>query len=189
MSRMRAKDTWNMVELIPVYSKLHVQKAIVEVADQINIDGFIAPAMLIVVLNGGAYFFDKIKKFIKTDFQTDFIQAKSYHGTRSNGNINILKDLSGNIDGKDCLVIDDILDSGATSFYLNKLLEKRNPARIRYAYLVVRKNATKYNVAIDYQAFNLKGDDFIVGCGMDLDGSYRELDGIYKISNYETVTQ
>jgi len=174
-----------MVELTPVYSKLQVQRVIVKVADQINMDGFIAPA----VLNGGAYFFDKIKKFIKADFQTDSIQAKSYHGTKSNGNINILKDLSGNIDGKDCLVIDDILDSGATSFYLNRLLMAGNPARIRYAYLVVRENAAKYDVAVDYQAFSLKGDDFIVGCGMDLDGSYRELDGIYKISNYATAAQ
>lgn len=189
MSRMQAEHTRNMVELTPVYSKLQVQKTIVEVANKINRDGFIAPAMLIAVLNGGAYFFDKIKRLIKTDFQTDSIQVKSYQGTKSSGDINILKDISGNIDGKDCLVIDDILDSGATSFYLNKLLEKRNPARIRYAYLVVRENAAKYDVAIDYQAFGLKGNDFIVGCGMDLDGSYRELDGIYKISNYKTAAQ
>lgn len=183
MSQMQAKHTRNMVELTPVYSKFQVQKIIVEVADKINMDGFIAPAVLIAVLNGGAYFFDKIKRLIKTDFQTDSIQVKSYQGTKSNGNINILKDLSGNIDGKDCLVIDDILDSGATSFYLNKLLEKKNPARIRYAYLVVRENAAKYDVTIDYQAFSLKGNAFLVGCGMDLDGSYRELDEIYKISN------
>jgi len=173
-----------MVRLLPVYSSTQVQTAIAEVAEKINHEGFVAPAVIIAVLNGGIYFFDRIVKRIEHKFVTDSIRAKSYTGTKSSGNITVLKDLDSDIEGKDCLVVDDILDSGATSFYLNRLLAKRNPARIRYAYLVVREMAAKYDVRVDFKALSIKGDKFIVGCGMDYNEKYRELDGIYEIKRF-----
>ena len=170
-----------MVELLPIYDRHQVQKAIIEVADEINRNGFVAPAVIIVVLLGGSYFFEKVARLIKSKFDTDSIRLKSYSGTKSSGSTEIMQDLSNDIEGKDCLVVDDILDSGATSFHLNRLLKGRNPARIRYAYLVVRENAAKYNVKADYKAFSIKGDKFIVGCGMDYNEKYRELDMICEI--------
>jgi len=170
-----------MVELLPVYDKIQVQKAIAEVADQINNDGFIYPSVVIVVLLGGLYFFKKVTKLIKGKFETGSIRLKSYDGTKSSGGIKIIQDLSNDITGKDCLVVDDILDSGATSFYLHRLLKKRNPARLRYAYLVVKEGRVKYNIKADYKALFMKRDKFIVGCGMDYNEKYRELDAIYEI--------
>ncbi len=172
-----------MVELLPIYGKIQVQKAIAKVAAQINNDGFIYPSTVIVVLLGGLYFFNKVTRLIKGKFKTDSIRLKSYIGTKNSGNIEIIQDLSNDIAGRDCLVVDDILDSGATSFYLNRLLKKRNPARLRYAYLVVRENKVKYNIKVDYKALSIKKDKFIVGCGMDYNENYRELDAIYEIKD------
>ncbi len=171
-----------MVKLQPVYSKIQVEKAVIEVARRINVDGFIAPAVIIVVLLGGLYFFKKVTKLIKGEFETDAIRLKSYFGAKTSGSVEIIQDLSNDIAGMDCLVVDDILDSGATSFYLNNLLKNRYPARIRYAYLMVRENAAKYDVVADYKAFTLKGDKFIVGCGMDYNEKYRKLDSICEIT-------
>ena len=116
----------------------------------------------------------------------DFMAVSSYgSGTVSSGQVKIVKDLSEPIEGKDILVVEDILDSGNTLSYLFKLLEARHPASIRLCTLLDKPERRTKPVAVQYTGFTIP-DEFVVGYGLDYDEKYRNLPyiGVLKPSVY-----
>ena len=105
----------------------------------------------------------------------DFMAVSSYGaGTTSSGQVKITKDLSESIEGKDVIVVEDILDSGNTLSYLLKLLQARHPASIRLCTLLDKPSRRTKPIAADYVGFEVP-DEFVVGYGLDYDELYRNL--------------
>ena len=114
-------------------------------------------------------------KRITVPVTIDFMSVSSYgSGTKSSGKINIKKDLDESIEGKDVIVVEDIIDSGRTLSRLVPLLKERKPASIEVATLLDKPDRREYEVDVKYTCFTIP-DEFVVGYGLDYDQKYRDL--------------
>ena len=130
---------------------------------------------LICVLKGGVFFMCELAKRITVPVTMDFMSVSSYgDGTASSGVVKIAKDLDETLEGKDVLIVEDIIDSGRTLSYLIEILKKRNPASIRLCTLLDKPERRVTDVKVDYVAFNIP-DEFVVGYGLDYAQKYRNL--------------
>ncbi len=131
---------------------------------------------LICVLKGGAPFMCELAKRITCNVSMDFMSVSSYgSGTDSSGVVKIVKDLDEALEGKDVIVVEDIIDSGRTLSHLLEIFKKRNPASIRLCTLLDKpERRVVDNVKVDYVGFNIP-DEFVVGYGLDYDQKYRNL--------------
>ena len=146
-----------------------------ELAQQINRDLAGKEPVLISVLRGSFIFMADLVRAIELPCRVDFMAVSSYgSGTTSSGQVKITKDLSESIEGRDVLVVEDILDSGNTLSYLLKLLEARHPASIRLCTLLDKPERRTKPVAVQYTGFTIP-DEFVVGYGLDYDEKYRNL--------------
>ena len=104
----------------------------------------------------------------------DFIQVRSYAGTESSGNIQLVHDLSMDIEGKDVLLFEDVVDTGRTLRRMMEILSARRPRSLRIAALMKKKLPENADLPVDYLGFTI-GAEFVVGYGLDLDEKYRNL--------------
>jgi hypoxanthine phosphoribosyltransferase len=142
--------------------------------------------LLISVLRGSFIFMADLVRQITLPCTVDFMAVSSYgKSTVSSGAVQITKDLSEDIVGKDLIIVEDILDSGNTLHYLMKTLTARNPASIRLCTLLDKPDRRKVPVHVDYRGFEIP-DEFVVGYGLDYAERYRNLPyiGILKPSVY-----
>lgn len=130
--------------------------------------------VLICVLKGAIYFFSDLTKKIKRDVILDFMKVSSYSGTESTGIINIKTDLSVDIQGKDVIIVEDIIDTGLTLVKLKEYLNSKNPNSIKVAVLLDKKERRTQNISPDYTCFTIE-DKFVIGYGLDYDEKYRNL--------------
>lgn len=146
-----------------------------EIAAQIDRDYAGKQPLLVSVLRGSFVFMADLVRRITLPCTVDFMAVSSYgSGTTSSGQVKIVKDLSEQIEGKDVIVVEDILDSGNTLSYLLKLLEARHPASIRLCTLLDKPERRTKPVAVQYSGFTIP-DEFVVGYGLDYDEKYRNL--------------
>lgn len=130
---------------------------------------------LICVLKGGAFFMCELAKRITTDVSMDFMSVSSYgSGTVSSGTIKIIKDLDESIEGKNVIIVEDIIDSGRTLKALTDMLMQRKPASIEVCTLLDKPERRMVDVDVAYTCFNIP-DEFVVGYGLDYDQKYRNL--------------
>ena len=158
-----------------------------ELAKQIDRDYAGREPILISVLRGSFVFMADLVRSITLPCTLDFMAVSSYGaGTTSSGQVKITKDLSESIEGKDVIVVEDILDSGNTLSYLLKLLQARHPASIRLCTLLDKPSRRTKPVEADYTGFSVD-DLFVVGYGLDFAEKYRNLPyiGILKPCVYE----
>lgn len=155
-------------------SKEEIDKKISELALQISKDYEGKSIELICVLKGAAIFAVELAMKIKTNVRLEFIEISSYSGMESTGKIKINKDITSNIEGKDVLIVEDIIDTGRTLSYLKEYLLSKNPKTLKICTLVDKKERRIVDVLTDYNGFVIE-DKFIVGHGFDLDGDYRNL--------------
>lgn len=165
-----------MAETIKVMiSEEDVEKRIQELGKQISEAYAGKQVHLICVLKGGVFFMCELAKRITVPVSMDFMSVSSYgDGTSSSGVVKIAKDLDEPLEGKDVLVVEDIIDSGRTLSYLIEILKKRNPASIRLCTLLDKPERRVTDVKVDYVAFNIP-DEFVVGYGLDYAQKYRNL--------------
>lgn len=165
-----------MAETIKVMiSEEDVDKRIQELGKQISEAYAGKQVHLICVLKGGVFFMCELAKRITVPVSMDFMSVSSYgDGTSSSGVVKIAKDLDESLEGKDVLVVEDIIDSGRTLSYLIEILKKRNPASIRLCTLLDKPERRVTDVKVDYVAFNIP-DEFVVGYGLDYAQKYRNL--------------
>lgn len=152
-----------------------VVNRIKEMGEQISKDYAGKEVHLICVLRGGSFFMCELAKRITVPVSLDFMSVSSYGGgTSSSGIIKIVKDLDDSLEGKDVIVIEDIIDSGRTLSHLMELLGKRNPKSLKLCTLLDKPDRRVVDVHVDYTGFSIP-DEFVVGYGLDYDQRYRNL--------------
>ena len=173
-------------------SEEEVDARIQEVADVINKDYEGKDVHMICVLKGGVFFMCELAKRITRPVTLDFMSVSSYgDDTKSSGVVKIVKDLDQPLEGKDVLIVEDIIDSGRTLSYLIEILGKRNPASIRLCTLLDKpERRVKKQVKVDYSGFVIP-DEFVVGYGLDYDQRYRNLPyiGVVEFSEEEETVE
>ena len=156
-------------------SEDELSKRIAELGEQINADYEGKEVTLICILKGSIFFTCELAKRISVPVTIDFIQASSYgSGTSSSGVVKIKKDLDESIEGKNVIIIEDIIDSGNTLSRLLPLLKERNPESLEVCTLLDKPERREVEVDVKYNGFNIP-DEFVVGYGLDYDPKYRNL--------------
>ena len=130
---------------------------------------------LICILKGSVFFVCELAKRITLPVTIDFMQVSSYgNATSSSGIVRIKKDLDDSMEGKEVIIVEDIIDSGRTLHYLIPVLKQRNPESIRLCALLNKPDRREVDVQIDYLGFDIP-DEFVVGYGLDYAQKYRNL--------------
>jgi hypoxanthine phosphoribosyltransferase len=130
--------------------------------------------ILVGVLQGAFLFMADLVRATPIDLTTDFIGVASYAGAQSSGHVRIVSDLSMSIEGRDVVVVEDIVDTGLTLTYLKRTLEARHPRSLKVCVLVDKIERRKVDVGLDYVGFTIP-NVFVVGYGFDHEGLYRNL--------------
>ena len=156
-------------------SEEKVDARIVELAQQISADYAGKELHLVVILKGSVFFACELAKRITVPVTMDFMAVSSYgNGMVSAGDITVKKELDEDIEGKDILIVEDIVDSGNTLYHLKKLLLGRNPASLKIITLLDKPDRRVAEVTTDYCGFEIP-DEFVVGYGLDYAQKYRNL--------------
>ena len=175
-----------MAEHIKVLvSEEEVDKRIRELGEQISKDYAGKEVHMICVLKGGVFFMCELAKRITVPVSMDFMSVSSYgDDTKSSGVVRIAKDLDEPLEGKDVLIVEDIIDSGRTLSYLMKVLQERKPASMRLCTLLDKPDRRVKMVDVDYTVFNIP-DEFVVGYGLDYAQKYRNIPFIGVVEGVE----
>ena len=155
-------------------SETKIEKRLDELAKQIMKDYGDEDLLFIGVLKGAAIFMVELAKRIKNNVEFEFIQARSYEGTESTGKVEITQDLTGKIDGKNVIIIEDIIDTGRTLEYLMRYLTFHNPKSIKLCTLLSKPSRRVVELQVDYIGFSIP-DEFVIGYGLDYNQKYRNL--------------
>ena len=160
-------------EILIDADRLH--ERIAELGEEISADYAGRDLLLIGVLKGAVFFMADLMRRLTVPCEIDFMAISSYAGaTESSGVVRILKDLDINIEGRDVLVVEDIIDSGLTLSYLMRNLESREPASLEICALLTKPARREIDVAVRYVGFEIP-NSFVVGYGLDFDERYRNL--------------
>ncbi len=151
-----------------------LQARVAEMAAQIRAD-YPYNLHIIAVLKGAFMFMSDLVRFMDGSVSMDFMAVSSYaKGTTSSGEVRLMKDLDTTLDGKDVLIVEDIVDTGLTLTYLQDILRARNPRTLRTACLLSKPSRRKVDVTVEYVGFTID-DHFVVGYGLDYAEQYRNL--------------
>ena len=152
-----------------------VDARITEIGAQISKDYAGKTVHLVCVLKGGSFFMCELAKRITVPVSIDFMSVSSYGGgTSSSGVVRIVKDLDEPLEGRDVIVVEDIVDSGRTLSYLMAMLKERGPRSLRLCTLLDKPDRRVVDVKVDYTGYQIP-DKFVVGYGLDYDQKYRNL--------------
>ena len=155
-------------------SQEQIQKRVAELASEIRRD-FPDDLHLVAVLKGAFIFLSDLVRHMTGRVSLDFMALSSYaKGTTSSGEVRLLKDLDTTLDGKNVVIIEDIVDTGLTLMYLQDILRARNPRTLRTACLLSKPSRRQVDVKIEYVGFTIE-DCFVVGYGLDYAEQYRNL--------------
>ena len=170
-----------------LFSEEQIENKVKEIAEQITKEYAGKKPLMVAILKGSVMFFADLIRRIETDLEIDFMAISSYgSGSRSSGEVKMIKDLDKRIEGRDIIIVEDIVDSGYSMKYLKNLLSARNPASIKICTLLDKPSRRQTDVQADYKGFEVE-NEFVIGYGLDYDGLYRNLPfvGILKRSVYE----
>lgn len=132
------------------------------------------PITAVCVLKGSVLFAADLVRAIPGDVRLEFLGVSSYEGTESTGHVRITHDLRSSIQGQNCLIIEDIVDTGLTLHYMLAQLRAREPSLLRVATLLDKPSRRTVDVSADFIGFEIP-DAFVVGYGLDLDERFRNL--------------
>lgn len=158
----------------PLISADDIQARIHELAASIRRDAPDATLHFIGVLKGSVFFMTDLLRAMSGPVTMDFIAVSSYAGTKTTGEVRMLKDVDRGLQDRDVIIVEDIVDTGLTLHYLQDLLRARGPKSLRSACLLSKPSRRKIDVPVDYIGFEID-DQFVVGYGLDYDEHYRHL--------------
>lgn len=176
MEKITVKD----LEFEQSISSNKIQESIKAIADQINKDYDGEEILFIGILNGSFMFAADLLKSITRPCKISFLKMASYHGTSSTGTVKELIGLNEDLEGKNIIIAEDIVDSGLTLQMILKQFSSHNPKSLKIASLLYKPEACKVDLTIDYIGLEIP-NDFIVGYGLDYDGYGRNLPNIYTL--------
>ena len=157
-----------------LYSEEEIKEKVKELGERIREDYKGKNLLLLGILKGCVPFMADIMRSIDLDLEYDFMDVSSYQGTRSMGEVRILKDISTNIVDKDILIVEDIIDTGVTLSYLTKLLRSRGAKSVEIVTMLSKPSRRKVDLAVKYNGYEID-DHFVIGYGMDYNERFRGL--------------
>jgi hypoxanthine phosphoribosyltransferase len=161
-----------------LYSRQQIADRVAELGAEITRDLKGEPLIMVGVLKGAALFLADLARAVQADTTFDFIAVSSYgKGQRSSGAVKLIKDLDHPIEGKNVLIVEDILDTGITLTYLRKILQEHHPKSLRIAALLDKPSRRMEKIEADYVGFSIP-NLFVIGYGMDYAERYRNLPDI-----------
>jgi hypoxanthine phosphoribosyltransferase len=165
-----------------LYSRQQIAERVAEMGAQITRDVNGEKLVMVGVLKGAAPFLADLARAVQADATFDFVATSSYgQGQRSSGAVKLIKDLDHPIEGKDVLMVEDILDTGLTLSYLRKLFMQQRPKSLRIAVLLDKPSRRIEKIEADYVGFSIP-NLFVIGYGMDYAERYRNLPDICIMS-------
>ena len=166
-----------------MYSRRAIENKVTHLGRVISEEYYGKQLVIIEVLNGASTFVSDLIRCIDLPLELDTISVSSYKGTESTGTITLLKDIRCSIEGKEVLIVDDILDTGLTLEWISNYLENYNPKSIQVAACLKKKKDNQKKVDCKYFCFECE-DEFVVGYGLDYNGLYRNLPHIAILPNH-----
>jgi len=169
-------------EFIPYLTEEQIQARITELGKQITNDYQGSIPVFIGVLNGSFLFMSDLIKNVDHDCEIDFFKLSSYGDQKiSSGKVKMLKELNCDVDGRDIIIVEDIVDSGLSIKYIEDIFAEHNPKSMKVITLLRKPESIKYNVKIDYIGFDI-ASRFVIGYGLDYAQKFRNLRSIYVLS-------
>jgi hypoxanthine phosphoribosyltransferase len=163
-------------------SEKTIQSRIKELADAISKDYEGKVPVFIGVLNGSFIFMSDLVKNVGIDCEIDFFKLSSYGDEKiSSGNVKLIKELNCDVNGRDLLIVEDIVDSGLSIKFIEELINQHHPTSMKVVSLLVKPNSLRYDVKIDYIGFDIPSQ-YVIGYGLDYAQKYRNLRSIYMLS-------
>jgi hypoxanthine phosphoribosyltransferase len=166
---------------IPFITEEQILKRTKELAKQISEDYKGKIPVFIGVLNGAFLFLSDLIKNVSIDCEVDFFKLSSYGDEKiSSGKVKMLKELNCDVNGRDLIIVEDIVDSGLSIKFIEELISNFTPASMRVVSLLIKPNSLRYNVKIDYIGFEIPSK-YVIGYGLDIAQKYRNLSSIYVL--------
>ena len=151
-----------------------IKSRVKELATKIESDFNGEEVILVAILKGSVFFATELAKAMTTPVVMDFIKVSSYNGTESTGKISFKLDLSENVENKNVIIVEDIVDTGRTLNYLKEHINSKHPKSLKIFYLIDKKELIVLELNPDYVGFDIP-DKFVIGYGLDYDEKYRNL--------------
>ena len=177
MTTIKIKD----LTFKPFIVEAELEALIKKVANQINQEYFEKEPLFLSVLNGSFMFMGDLMKSINIDCLVSFVKLASYEGAESKGTVNQLIGLNESLEGRDVIIVEDIVDTGNTLEKLHQIIQQKNPKSIKIVTLLYKPEAYKKEFIIDFVAKEIP-NNFVVGYGLDYDGYGRNLPSIYVLN-------
>ncbi len=171
---------------VPYISEGEIQEKVKELAGKLNDDYKGKRPLFISVLNGSFMFTADLFKYLKIEAEVCFIKLASYKGTKSSGQILTAIGLDTDINNREIVILEDIIDTGKTMTEFLRQINHQQPISLKIAVLLHKPTATAYPLTIDYTCFSIP-DKFVVGYGLDYDGLGRNLSQLYQLSDGDEV--
>lgn len=157
-----------------------IQARVKELGEQITKDYAGKEPVIICMLKGAVYFFADLTKNIKLPLMIDFARLSSYRNGTSSGKMELISDITAKIEGRDVILVEDIVDSGKTLSYFIKLLREKRPASIKICTFLDKKERREAEINADYVGFDIPCG-FVIGYGLDYAEKYREFPFLAEI--------
>ena len=167
-------------------SKEQIAEKVKEIAKQLDEDYKDKNPLVVCILKGAVMFFTDVIKAMTIPLEIDFMAISSYGAGTTSGVVKFVKDLDVSVTGRHVIIIEDIIDTGNTLYYLKNILNGRDPASVKLCVLLDKYERREADIEVDYKAFDIR-DEFVVGYGLDYAEKYRNLDeiGVLKREIYE----
>jgi hypoxanthine phosphoribosyltransferase len=163
-------------------SEDQIRAKVRELAARLNSDYRGKVPIFIGILNGSFIFFADLIREITVDCEVDFLKLSSYGDAKiSSGQVRLLKDLNCQVNGRDIVVVEDVVDSGVSIDFMKQLVMKEHPASFKVVTLLLKKSVAKIDFPIDYVGFEIP-PEFVIGYGLDYAQKVRNLKAIYRLS-------
>jgi hypoxanthine phosphoribosyltransferase len=178
---MAAQITVNGDRFVEMISERRIKTAVKRLAKEIDRNYRGTIPVFIGILNGSFIFLADLVREVKVDCEIDFLKLSSYGDAKiSSGNVRLLKDLNCQVEGRDIIIVEDIVDTGLSIEYIRHLIEPQNPRSLKVVTLLFKTDSVKPGTQVDYIGFSIPSD-FVIGYGLDYGQRERNLKAIYRL--------
>ena len=169
-----------------ILTKEQIEKRVKELALTLSKDYEGKTPVMICMLKGAIYFFSDLSKNMTTPIMIEFARLSSYKNGMDSGEMELISDITADINGKDVILVEDIVDSGKTLAYFIKLLKEKNPSTIKICSFLDKETRREVDVKVDYVCFDIDCG-FVIGYGLDYAQKYRELPFLAEVIHPENL--